>query len=228
MTMILNAFVEGQAEEMFVKDSIHAYLIAYDIHTNPVIVSTKRQRDGVKFKGGLSNFNFGLFKSDLKKLIDSTPHGLVTTIIDYYALPTHFPKYDERVSLGTQIEKVEFLENALWEEMGSPANFIPYIQLHEFEALLFSDRKGFEANVSRAETLNGLCAIIDEFENPEDINEGSETAPSKRIRSIYPSYEKVVEGNIIISDIGIETIKAKCPHFSSWLDKIVEYRSKKT
>lgn len=222
--MKLHILVEGQTEEMFVNEILRPFFNDYGIHVIPIIISTKKLRDGTKFKGGLSNRNYSSFESDLRKLIHSTPDGLVTTLIDYYALPSNFPKYGERLKLKTQIEKVQFLEAELWKDMGSPNNFRPYVQLHEFEALMFSSKTGFQANIEATHpALGNLCSIVDAYPNPEDINEGSTTAPSKRILSHYQSYDKVVEGNLIITDIGIDVIKGKCPHFSEWIDFIIEY-----
>jgi hypothetical protein len=126
------------------------------------------------------------------------------------------------VNLPTQKEKVEFLEQELWNDMGSFPNFIPHIQLHEFETLLFSSKDGFNGNVANP-ALVLLCNIVEEYSNPEDINEGETTAPSKRILVAYPSYEKIWEGNLMAIDVGIELMKSKCPHFSDWLEKIRIY-----
>jgi hypothetical protein len=144
--MQVNILVEGQTEEMFVKEQLQPYFADHDLTFTPIIISTKRQRNGTKFKGGVSSY--GSFKADLQRIINSTPHGLVTTMIDYYGLPTSFPGYAQRVNLPTQKEKVEFLEQELWNDMGSFPNFIPHIQLHEFETLLFSSKDGFNGNVA--------------------------------------------------------------------------------
>lgn len=218
----VNILVEGQTEETFIKELLAPYLFAYQITINPVIISTKRIKEGGKFKGGLSNSNFDHFLNDLKRLIQSTPQGIVATFIDYYRLPAKFPGYEERTSKRTTLEKVLFLEKKLAEHMGCPGNLIPYIQLHEFEAFHFSDKVGFSTYLSPAEAqIEHLVNIINQYSNPEDINEGSETAPSKRILRFYPSYNKVIDGNLMLMEIGIEKLLEKCPHFKAFVERII-------
>ncbi|MBN8706470.1 MAG: DUF4276 family protein [Bacteroidetes bacterium] len=218
----VNILVEGQTEEQFVKLVLYPYLLSKHITLVPIIISTKRLREGGKFKGGLTNSNFDNFIDDLTQLLRSTPHGYVTTFVDFYALPSRFPGYQERLGKRTQLEKVEFLEQKLAEHLGSPTNFIPYIQLHEFEALLFSDKSGFENLVSPSDAkLEKLKAIIDSYPNPEDINEGAETAPSKRILANYPGYNKVVEGNMLAIEIGMDKLMEKCGHFRAFIEKLI-------
>ena len=222
--MQLNILVEGQAEEMFVNELLAPYLKNWNINVTAIIVTTKRMPSGLKNRGGLTAHNYSNFISDLARLIPSTPHGLVTTLIDYYAIPELFPGYEQRHAQGKAINGVRFLELELSKSMGSPRNFLPYIQLHEFEAMLFSSKAGFEANLPTSDpALAELSGIVDIYPNPEDINEGPTTAPSKRILHHYPGYNKVVEGNLMLSEIGIPAIKEKCPHFSDWLDKILAF-----
>lgn len=106
----VNILVEGQTEETFVKELLYPYLFEYGITINPVIISTKRIKEGGKFKGGLSNSNYDHFINDLKRLINSTPHGIVTTFIDYYRLPSKFPGYDERLKKPPNSRKFYFLK----------------------------------------------------------------------------------------------------------------------
>jgi hypothetical protein len=219
--MQVNILVEGYAEETFVKNILYPYLLQFKVYITPIIISSKQTESGIKFKGGSFTKRFSLFINDLKKLIYGTSQGYVTTFIDYYALPSEFPGYDDRLTLPSPLKKVEFLETNLLEYLDSPGNFIPYIQLHEFEAFLFADAKGFDSNISPKDpNLEELHKIIRLYPNPEDIDEGSKTAPSKRILQHYPSYDKVTEGNLILLDIGINTLLNKCPHFNQWVNKL--------
>jgi hypothetical protein len=101
------------------------------------------------------------------------------------------------------------------------SRFIPYIQLHEFESLLYSSNKGFEAYFSNEEKKE-TQKIIDEFPNPEDINSSPEKAPSKRLLAIKNDYDKVVEGNIIALEIGFKQIMDRCPRFKAWIEKLID------
>ena len=53
--------------------------------------------------------------------------------------------------------------------------------------------------------------------NPELINEGRETAPSKRIIKLIPEYDKVSVGADIAAINGVEFLKKKCRHFNDWI-----------
>jgi len=69
-----------------------------------------------------------------------------------------------------------------------------------------------------------LDKIISEYPNPEDINDDPSTAPSKRLKNnqLIKGYNKVIDGNLIILETGIDTILQKCPRFSKWVETIIE------
>lgn len=98
--------------------------------------------------------------------------------------------------------------------------FYPYIQLHEFEAVLFSSDKGFIKYFDEDNALE-LQEIVDKYENPEDINSTPDGAPSKRLLRIVPEYDKVMYGNIIALEIGITMILDRCPRFKEWVNTLI-------
>ncbi len=100
--------------------------------------------------------------------------------------------------------------------------FVPYVMMHEFEAMLFSDCSGFCRAVGRADLSAPLEEIRRAFATPEDIDDSQETAPSKRILHLLPSYEKPLMGNLGVLQIGLDTIRAECPHFNGWLERLEE------
>ncbi len=116
--------------------------------------------------------------------------------------------------------RVAEMENAMKLDIDD-RRFFPYIQLHEFEALLFSSDKGFKAYFEEKEAL-ALAQIVESYVNPEDINSSPEGAPSKRIIRIVPDYDKVMYGNIIALEIGMKTILKKCPRFRRWVISLIE------
>ena len=97
--------------------------------------------------------------------------------------------------------------------------FSSYIQLHEFEALLFSSNKGFEKWMS--ENMMQTDDIISKFPNPEDINTSTDGAPSKRLLAIQPTYDKVMQGNLIALEVGIRQMLDKCPRFRQWVEMLI-------
>jgi len=99
---------------------------------------------------------------------------------------------------------------------------IPYIQLHEFEALLFSDPSAFlEAFPGNQRAVDRLTAIRARFRNPEEINLIPGKAPSKRILDVLPDYQKPVAGMLIAQRIGVARIRQECRHFDEWLSRLI-------
>ena len=139
--------------------------------------------------------------------------------VDFFRIP-EIPKKERWEAKANHMEKVEKMEKCITEDINDH-RFIPYIQLHEFEALLFSSNKGFE-NYFAEKEANSTQQIIETFKNPEDINSSPEGAPSKRLLAIKDDYDKVIEGNLIALEVGFNDILAKCPRFKAWIEKLVE------
>ena len=95
--------------------------------------------------------------------------------------------------------------------------FVPFVVMHEFEALLFSDCAAFARAIGRPALSGSFQAIRDQFDSPEDINDSPTTAPSKRVQELIPGYEKPLYGNLAALGIGLDTIRRACPHFAEWL-----------
>ena len=146
-------------------------------------------------------------------------------MIDLYQLPSDFPgKYDTESRKNAE-EKVLFLEQKLKEDLHelSP-DFIPYIQLHEFEALLFSNVDIINRNLQNAtpSTLSKLKTVLHKFDKPERIN--TNKGPSVHLKEIYENqYQKIYHGIPIAEQIELEEIREACPHFNNWLKKLEEY-----
>ncbi len=149
-------------------------------------------------------------------------------MIDLYGLPSGFPGLAAQ-SAALPAEKPATLEGFLKYDIsrrlgGLPVDqrLIPYIQIHEFEALLFVDPAAFlEAFPHGMRAVKTLTAVRAKFANPEDINDGQQTAPSKRILSVLPDYQKPVAGLLIAQRIGLAAMCAACPHFDSWVTRLL-------
>jgi hypothetical protein len=98
-----------------------------------------------------------------------------------------------------------------------------YIQLHEFEGLLFNNIKVFSNNFSAKEfnDFQSFERIFNQYDNPEEINDGITSAPSKRLIHHIKGYDKIVYGATLASEIGLSKIRKKCPRFNQW-DKQIE------
>jgi hypothetical protein len=216
--------VEGPTEETFVKTVLYPYFFQHNIHVIPIIAKTKQLANGQKIKGGI---NTSLVIDDLRRMVHNIgPRTIITTLIDYYGLPTNFPGFASKPN-GTSLAIVQHLERALAEAVGTDTlRFIPFIQLHEFETYLFCDRVGFANYIDPKEAnVTELNRIVDRYPNPEDINNNPITAPSKRILAHFEGYNKAIDGSGIARQIGIEKIIEKCPHFRSWIERIITLAS---
>jgi hypothetical protein len=130
-------------------------------------------------------------------------------------LPTHLPK----------LEKVRRIEDAVKQdicqripEFRPEDRFLPYLQLHEYEGLLFSNPQGFAEAIKQPNLAHRFLEVRNGFATPEDINDGPTTAPSKRVLALYPSYQKVIEGTLAARAVGIAAMRRECPRFREWLE----------
>lgn len=209
---------EGPTEQEFCKEVLYPYFLQFDILVEFPVIK--------KSGGGIITWE--PLKRQLRNhLFEEGTY--VTMLVDYYRLkdPKRIPGWVESTCIADKQERIHFLFERMKLDMDEvlQSRFIPYIQLHEFESLLFSDiapyREYFALNNSRYDRLNH---IINSFPNPEMINEGPTTAPSKRLIDIIPEYNKVLDGGILAIALGLETIRNRCPLFNEWisnLEKIV-------
>lgn len=84
---------------------------------------------------------------------------------------------------------------------------------------MFSDIKGLEFVIDDQKQLLRIKEIIEKYPNPEDINSSPQGSPSKRLEDIF-GYEKIVDGELILSVLGIEVMLKKCPRFANWINKL--------
>ncbi len=206
--------VEGQTEQEFVHQCLAPYLLSkYGISSVSARLIGKPGH-----KGG--NVRYVRLLTDLTILLRE-PDVVVSTFIDFFKLASDFPKADSCRKYNHTEDRIACLEQGLLEAVGAPM-FIPYIQRHEFEALLFASDKGFQ-KYFKAETCAKLATISQRYPNPEDIN--STEPPSYRLVNIVQQhegfkYDKVSFGNILALEIGAETMLATCPRFAVWIDKL--------
>jgi hypothetical protein len=204
---------EGPTEEVFCRNLLSQYL-------------QNSCRIEIRLLGG--NCNWQRIRDMAEKALKQQKNALVTTFFDYYGVKTKkFPNWKETVGINKANvrERIEILENGMIEEIDSNLRyrFIPYVQLHEFEALLFNNIEVFDEmfefeQYDRAELLN----IFNEFPDPEMIDQGTETSPSHRLIKIIPAYRKVIQGNAIAEKIGIEQIRQKNKHFNDWIEQLIK------
>lgn len=218
----LHITAEGQTEEAFVNKTLRYHLAQYGVFADVRCVLTSRKRNR-EFRGGMTTYRKA--KNDITRWLLEETHNtdvVFTTMFDYYALPQDFPGYDEAQKQHDPYQKVATIETELAKDIGD-YRFIPYIQLHEFETLLFVDPQKFEIEYfDKPDGITMLQTIAQSFENPELINQGGETAPSKRIIRIFCDYadNKPAIGSMIANEIGVDAMKKGCAHFNEWVTRL--------
>ena len=208
----LQIVVEGSSEEAFVNDVLVKHFAALNIFISARKIKTGWDSLNNKpAKGGL--LKYSLFKKDTFQ----------TSFIDLYAFPTdsESPYTREIQNIINPYLKISALESAIGLDINH-LTFIPYVQLHEFEALILvepdrlltmypGDKKGIQ---ELKRNIHGI--------NPEEINELPQSSPSKRIIMYLPNYkvQKAQVGPLVAEDIGLNLLREKCPHFNEWITKL--------
>jgi hypothetical protein len=216
----LNITTEGSTELRFAKDVLSKHLSQYNIFVSHRNVLTSKEYHK---RGGMTTYT--KVKKDIQQWIKSENMSdrRFTTMFDYYALPNDFPGYCEAQKLSNPYEKVKCIEEAFAKDINN-SRFIPYIQLHEFEALLFSDLDvlllEYEDKSKEIAHLKTILSQPKYNNNPELINDQKETSPSHRIIKQIPEYQKVSSGSLIADLISIDVLRSKCCHFNEWLTKL--------
>jgi len=220
--------VEGQTEQTFVRDVLASEMATKGIYCHSVLIGKTGH------KGGDLSFDRALL--DITKFLKQRSDIYISTMFDYFRINKNWPgiiELKQKIEKGTCFcasEKARFLEDATLAEITklfpdcNPENrVIPYIEMHEFESLLFSDAgilaKQLNINIDK---INELLA---EYNGPEEINDDPVKAPSKRLETLKRGYRKVAMGKIISERIGIAAIRKKCPHFNDWLERLENLRS---
>ena len=216
--------VEGETEETFVNEVLrpHLYSRGY-ARVSARLMGNARQRDR---RGGIRPWS--TVKQDIVTHLKEDPQCLASSMVDYYALP----QTGERAWPGRQQagilpfpQKASTIQDALLAEvceaMGKgfdPRRFLPYVMMHEFEALLFSDCERFAQGIGRLDLATRFQQIRNAFKSPEEIDDSPINAPSKRVEALVPGYEKPLMGTLAVLEIGLEAIREQCPHFRNWLE----------
>lgn len=213
---------EGQTEEEFVRMVLQGHFrSATATEVTPILPSNKSGSTSRQHKGGWTNY--AKLRDVLRGEMEQK-HGddtWFTTMLDLYAIPNDFPALSGAPRQPANV-RVAALETAFHADVttGQLWRFTPYLQLHEFEALLLTDI----AIVGRwmpDEATTGAPALTADIAglSPEEVDGERETAPSKRIIRHFPSYAglKASVGPIVAEDIGLPRLRAACPHFHAWL-----------
>jgi hypothetical protein len=218
--------VEGETEETFVNDLLadHLFNHGYEI-VSARIIGNARLREK---RGGIRAWN--TVKKDLLNHLKEDTDCLATTMVDYYGLPqTGDRAWPGRAQAGTLpfADKSPCVEKALLADLAKDLGgefearrFLPFVVMHEFEGLLFSNCQAFAEAIARPQLAQPFQNIRQQFATPEEINDSPVTAPSKRVEDLVAGYEKPLFGTLAAINMGLDAIRGECPHFRAWLEQL--------
>jgi Domain of unknown function (DUF4276) len=212
----LHILCEGQTEEIIARDVLKPHFASEDAYITYSILKTKQPAGGPAFKGGASTWS--KLEHDLRELLRDSSTTVLTTLLDYYAFPQQAPGMTDRPH-GSPYDRVLHVESALARAVGDD-RFVPHLVLHEIETWVLANCRQLGEVMGDPGPAAELERIVQREPGPELVNDGVDTAPSKRILGAYPRYAKTVDGPLVIAEVGLEAIRGTCPHADGWLREV--------
>ena len=218
--------VEGETEEAFVNELLADHLnnFGYEL-VSARLIGNARLRER---RGGIRAWS--TVKIDILNHLKEDSGCLATTMVDYYGLPqTGDRAWPGRAEAGNLPfdQKAARVERSLLadiaQELGNQfeaRRFIPFVVMHEYEGLLFSDCDAFAEAIARPQLGQRFREIRQQFATPEEIDDSPVTAPSKRVEALVAGYQKPLLGTLAALKMGLDKIRGECPHFRDWLDRL--------
>ena len=218
--------VEGETEESFVNEILapHLYTRSFS-KVSARLIGNSRQRDR---RGGIKPWR--TVRKDIVNHLQGDRECISTTMVDYYGMPQGGPKaWPGRTDTGKYAisKRANVVENALASDVRQAIKpdfmsnrFVPFVMMHEFEALLFSDCCRFGQGIGHPHLSACFRKIRDAFANPEEIDDSPISAPSKRVGALVSSYQKPFQGTLAALEIGHSTMRTACPHFGNWIARL--------
>lgn len=212
----VRVLVEGQTEKAFVREVLKPHFDPHQIYLHAVMLRPR---------GGMPQYTQA--KEAIVRSLKEDDGIICTTMVDFYGMPTDWPGRDqENRCLGCEA-KADIIEKGVLEDIAGhlgdsfdPHRLIPYVQMHEYEALLFSSPEKLADNLGDERLSSAFLNIRKQFKNPEEINDDYETCPSRRIEKVFRNFRKTIDGVSAAYRIGLEVMRQECPHFNEWITKL--------
>ena len=216
------ALVEGLTEKIFLADLIVPHLAQRGVYLTPIVISKPGQKGG--------DVRFARVRDDIELHLKQRPDTYLTLFVDFYGIRSDWPglveakaqKAHGNKAHGNKAATIHSATQAeverLFGEYGVYRRFLPYISMHEFEALLYSDPQTLAEQLGVAQAK--IDAILAECGEPEAIDDSPETAPSKRLATLSARFKKTSTGIAVARAIGLPVMRQQCPLFNGWLTTI--------
>lgn len=212
----VRVFVEGQTEQSFIRDILIPHFGTRQIYLHAV--KLRRQ-------GGITPYERA--KEVIVRSLKEDAALICTTMVDFYGMPTDWPGRENANRCQSCAEKADLVESGILKDIAgqlgdsfNPKRLMPYVQMHEFEALLFSSPLKLAESFGDKKLSSIFQAIFNEFSTPEEIDDHYDTCPSRRIEGVFQGFKKTINGITAAGRIGLETMRQECPHFNEWIIKL--------
>jgi hypothetical protein len=212
----IRVLVEGQTERTFIRDILEPHFDSRLIYLHAVML--RRQ-------GGIPPY--AKTKDVIVRSLKEDTALICTTMVDFYGMPTDWPGRNQANRCQSSAEKADIVERSILEDIAeslgnsfNPRRLIPYVQMHEFEALLFSSPALLAESLGDKELSSTFLTMRNEFSTPEEINDHYDTCPSRRIEGVFQGFRKTINGIPAASRISLNTMRQECPHFNDWITEL--------
>jgi hypothetical protein len=214
----VHIIVEGETERDFVERLLAPELAGCNVLVDARLLGVPGRKGG--------RVAWSRLLGDIRRLLLGDSTAYTTTLFDFFRMGTDFPD-QPHLTTGDASAKKEAVESSMAKGLsaaGVPSDallrFLPYVQMHEFEGLLFSCPEALALGLGRKDLIGPLSAIRADFSSPEEINNRPEGAPSKRILQQFPSYKKELQRRDAMDRVGLAAMRLECPLFNSWITRL--------
>jgi len=208
--------VEGPTEILFVNEVLKPHFYERGIYIKPFLFQKA---------GGVPKYSIS--QKQILNTVKSDPSCCCTTMVDFYGMPTDWPGREQANHCQICAEKADIVESGILKDIAghlgnsfNPNRLMPHVQMHEFEALLFSSPAKLAESLGDEKLSSIFQTIRNEFSTPEEIDDHYDTCPSRRIEGVFESFKKTINGITAASRIGLEKMRQECPHFNEWITKL--------
>ena len=209
--------VEGPTEQRFIKNLLAPYMFDRGVFLTPIILDKPGEKGG--------DVKFARAQNDIEKHVKQRRDTWITLMVDYYGIKSDWPGYADSKQASLHTRKAQIMNEAtasavaeLFPEYAPDKRFIPYVSMHETEALYFSNPAILAEKLEVSQKL--IDDILAKSGEPEKINDDSQTAPSKRLEQLSARFKKTSTGLAIANAVGIERMREACPLFNEWVAKL--------